>query len=189
MLAPLNTTTPSEWVTGIQAWDTFTERHPELGLNKGKWAFHNFLRPYRQALVQADAIRLVRNRFWLAHQDRFYETAFDCATGRAREAAIVKAPLLAQSLKNPALSEQPQKTQPVMCQGLTALELFRLKQALPQECLEQVLEQNARLLAANDAVVEAWPSWVWNAEHMNEADLRRMESARLALLEARNGQL
>lgn len=54
-------TPPTEWQTGVHVWDTFTDLHPELGLNKGKWAFHNFLRPYRQALVQADAIRLVRS--------------------------------------------------------------------------------------------------------------------------------
>jgi hypothetical protein len=189
MLAPQYTTKPSEWVNGIQAWDAFTDRHPELGLNKGKWPFHNFLRPYRQALVEADAIRLVRNRFWLAHQDRFFETAFECATGRFHEAVIVQAPALAHALKNPALIEQPQKAKTVMCQGLTAQEFFRLKQALPLECLEQVLEQNARLQAAHDAVVEAWPSWVWNAEAMSETDLQRMDKARLALLEACNGQL
>ncbi len=189
MLVQQAPATGSEWQTGIQVWDTFTECHPELALNKGKWAFHNFLRPYRQALVKADAIRLVRNRFWLAHQDRFYETAFDCATGRCSKDEIVKAPVLAQFFKNPALSEQPQKVKTVMCQGLTAKEFFRLKQALPLEFLEQVLEQNARLQAANDAVVDAWPSWVWNAEAMSETDLQLMDKARLALLEACNGQL
>ena len=43
-----------------------------------------------------------------------------------------------QFMQNAALSEQPQKAQPVMCRGLTALELFRLKQ-------EQMLEQNIYL--------------------------------------------
>lgn len=188
MLQPQNSTPSTEWRTGVQVWDTFTERHPELGLNKGKWAFHNFLRPYRQALVQADAIRMVRNRFWLAHQDRFYETAFDCATGSFHETAIVKAVGLAQSLKNPALSVYPQKAKPVMCRGLTAHEMFHLKQELPLECMEQVLEQNARLLKANNAVAEAWPSWVWNAESMVEADLQRMEQARMAMVEVNYGQ-
>lgn len=189
MLVQQTTATGSEWQTGVVVWDAFTDRHPELGLKKGKWPFHNFLRPYRQALLGTDAIRLVRNRFWLAHQDRFFETAFECATGRFQGTVIVQAPALAVILKNPALSEQPQKANTVMCQGLTAQELFRLKRALPLECLEQVLEQNARLQAAHDAVVEAWPSWVWNAEAMSESDLQRMDKARLALLEACNGQL
>ena len=189
MLQPQNITPPSEWRTGVQVWDTFTELHPELGLNKGKWAFHNFLRPYRQALVQADAIRMVRNRFWLAHQDRFYETAFDCATGRLHEAGATQPLALAHVLKNPALAPQPQKARPLMYQGLTLPEYFKLHHQLPPDSVEQLLEQNRLLLAANDAVIEAWPSWVWNSETMNAADLQRMEQARLALVEVNHGQL
>ena len=189
MLSSQTTTNSPEWQTGVHVWDTFTDLHPELGLNKGKWAFHNFLRPYRQALVQADAIRLVRNRFWLAHQDRFYESAFECATGRSPNTMKVRAPATAKGLKNPAVGVSPKKVHPIMCQGLTAHEFFRLHRQLPTACLEQVLDQNAGLMAANDAVVEAWPGVIWNAGNMTEADLDRLELARLALVEVNHGNL
>ncbi len=70
----------NEWDTGHQVWAEFVERHPELGYRPGKWAFHNFLRYYRQALVDADAIRLAKRKFWVAHRARFLRAAFDLAT-------------------------------------------------------------------------------------------------------------
>lgn len=72
----------SNWKSGPQAWDEFIRNHPELGLSPGKWTFHNFLRLHRQRLLDADAIRMAQNRFWIAHVVRFCEAAFDCATGR-----------------------------------------------------------------------------------------------------------
>ena len=70
-----------EWLPGPTAWDHFVARHPELGYRPGKWAFHNFLRYFRQTLIDRDAIRLARRRFWVAHRARFFEVGFDCATG------------------------------------------------------------------------------------------------------------
>ena len=71
----------NDWILGEHAWDRLTETHPELGYKSGLWPFHNFLRLYRAVLVDADAIRKVRNRHWIAHVDRFLAVAFDCATG------------------------------------------------------------------------------------------------------------
>jgi len=71
----------SEWLTGTQAWDQFVASHPELGLKSGSWAFHNFLRIHRQALIDTDAIRKARKRFWIANPKRFFPLAFDFLTG------------------------------------------------------------------------------------------------------------
>ena len=73
--------TSSEWKTGPVAWAAFIQQHPELGYRPGKWQFHNFLRLHRQALVDADAIRMAKRRFWIAHVERFCNLAFECATG------------------------------------------------------------------------------------------------------------
>ena len=73
---------PNHWVTGPQAWTTFCELHPELAYTPSPWAFHNFLRYFKQPLLDADAIRLAKARHWIAHVDRFEQTAFACATGR-----------------------------------------------------------------------------------------------------------
>lgn len=77
----------SQWLTGPQAWGEFVSRHPELGLKPGRWTFHNFLRLHRQALVDADAIRLAQSRHWVAHVDRLCAAAFECATGKATRVA------------------------------------------------------------------------------------------------------
>jgi hypothetical protein len=69
-----------EWLTGPSAWDGFVKYHPELGFPKGRWGFHNFLRNHKEKLCKADAIRLARNKFWIAHQSRFNEQAFALAT-------------------------------------------------------------------------------------------------------------
>lgn len=85
--------------------------------------------------------------------------------------------------------EQPLPVAPILYRGLTAAEHLCLHQQVPEEMLEQVLEQNARLLAAYNAVADAWPSWVWNADVISQIDKQRMELARLALLEVRNVDL
>lgn len=72
---------PTEWKVGPDAWAAFIEQHPELGYRPGRWQFHNFLRFHRGSLVAGDAIRLAKNRFWIAHKERFPIVAFDCATG------------------------------------------------------------------------------------------------------------
>lgn len=71
----------SEWRTGPQAWEAFTQQHPELGYRPGRWPFHNFLRIFKGPLLAADAIRIARGRHWVAHGERFARVAFDCATG------------------------------------------------------------------------------------------------------------
>jgi hypothetical protein len=73
----------SEWLAGTQAWNTFVDHHPELGLKPGKWGWHNFLRRHRRTLLGADVIRRVRNRFWIAHPQRLIPLAFDCVTGHS----------------------------------------------------------------------------------------------------------
>lgn len=70
------------WTTGLAAWSEFVKRHPELGYRAGKWPFHNFLRYFRPALEKADAIRLAKRRFWIAHRIRFNDVAFACASGQ-----------------------------------------------------------------------------------------------------------
>jgi hypothetical protein len=71
----------SSWVVGPEAWAVFVKRHPELGYRPGRWQFHNFLRLHKASLLQQDAIRLARRRFWIGHLERFAATAFECATG------------------------------------------------------------------------------------------------------------
>lgn len=73
----------NDWQTGLNAWAAFVKQHPELGYRPGKWGFHNFLRHFRDELVQADAIRLAKRRFWVAHAQRFECVGFACATGHA----------------------------------------------------------------------------------------------------------
>jgi hypothetical protein len=70
------------WVTAAQAWEAFVNEHPELGYRAGKWQFHNFLRLHKAALLESDAIRLAKNKFWIAHLPRFIEVAFDSCTGK-----------------------------------------------------------------------------------------------------------
>ncbi|WP_284617457.1 hypothetical protein [Aquabacterium humicola] len=71
----------TEWTTGLEAWAEFVANHPELGYRRDHWAFHNFLRHFKQALIDHDAIRFAKRRFWVAHRDRFTSVAFACATG------------------------------------------------------------------------------------------------------------
>ena len=70
----------SDWDTAHHVWDAFVARHPELRYPRGRWAFHNFARNFRQRLIDADVIRLARNRFWVADRVRFPAVAFDLAT-------------------------------------------------------------------------------------------------------------
>jgi hypothetical protein len=71
----------ADWLPGPDAWKLFVHKHPELGYKPGRMNFHNFLRYYRDRLIEADAIRRAKNKFWIAHGERFCEVAFDCATG------------------------------------------------------------------------------------------------------------
>ena len=73
--------TDHQWMTGHQAWKQFTDQHPELGYRDGRQQFHNFLRANRDALVARDALRRAKNKFWIAHTQRFREAAFELATG------------------------------------------------------------------------------------------------------------
>ena len=69
------------WLPGPEAWIGFVRCHPELGYPESRWGFHNFIRHHRQALRDCDAIRMARNRHWIAHKERFTKYAFDLATG------------------------------------------------------------------------------------------------------------
>ncbi len=83
--------TKTEWLTGPQAWAEFVATHPELGYKPGRMNFHNFLRNAKPHLVAADAIRLAKRKFWIAHQSRFPETAFEistCAVTQTSAAAL-----------------------------------------------------------------------------------------------------
>lgn len=71
-----------DWATGTRAWNDFVEKNPILGFRPGRWGFHNFLRLHRRALIESDAIRRARNRFWIVHRDRFCAVAFELATGK-----------------------------------------------------------------------------------------------------------
>ena len=73
--------TQTEWTTGPDAWRSFVERHPELGYKSGRMNFHNFLRMHRSALRARDAIRMAKNKFWIAQEEKFCLVAFECATG------------------------------------------------------------------------------------------------------------
>lgn len=75
----------TDWTTGYEAWQKFTERHPELGYKPGRMNFHNFLRFHRNVLVGVDALRIAKRKFWIAHVERFCAAAFDCATSLPRK--------------------------------------------------------------------------------------------------------
>lgn len=72
-----------EWTTANEAWRSFVREHPELGYRDGRWPFYNFLRLHKQHLVDADAIRWAKNRFWIANVSRFSSACFDAVTNSA----------------------------------------------------------------------------------------------------------
>lgn len=183
MLVQQTPHTETEWRTGVQVWDAFTDRHPELGFNKGKWAFHNFLRPYRQALVQADAIRLVRNRFWLAHQDRFYETAFDCATGKFNSTELNTPAGVPGTVTVAHFSQAHIDTpQPIVVQGLLPDEHLQRFGQIKADMAEPLLVQYAQLLTVARAASQALPGCLWQADAMNPVDRQRLQSLQMALM-------
>lgn len=187
MLVQQHIAPTSEWQTGIQVWNIFAERRPELGLRPGKWAFHNFLRVHRQPLRRADAIRLVRNRFWLAHVERFCAVAFECATGQLGEGdalcSLPVRPVLPGSA-GPAF-DKPRR---IVHQGLSPYECLRVHGQLPGPLLEQVLEQNARLLLAVDAFIDAWPELAAATPAANDPDYEPVLRIRAALQGHSEGQ-
>lgn len=77
--------TIEKWVTGPEAWKKFVQEHPELGYRSGRMNFHNFLRMNRNILCAHDAIRLAKNKFWIAQEEKFCLVAFECATGIFRK--------------------------------------------------------------------------------------------------------
>lgn len=70
----------SKWVVATAAWEDFVKFHPELGYSDRKWAFHNFMRHAKDKLIYCDAIRLAKNRYWIAHREKFISAAFDIST-------------------------------------------------------------------------------------------------------------
>lgn len=53
----------SEWAVAADVWHEFCQVHQELGLKSGRMQFHNFLRRYREPLLQADAMDYIRREF------------------------------------------------------------------------------------------------------------------------------
>lgn len=184
MLVQQHIATPSEWQTGIQVWNIFTERRPELGLRPGKWAFHNFLRAHRQALKGADAIRLVRNRFWLAHVERFCAVAFECATGHFSPGM---SPAGLPVVETPVHAE-PLKPQLIQCNGRSLDGYWREHGQLPPHVVGQLIEQNTRLLSAVDAVIEAWPAWMTGQYAANDVSMDPLKRVSQALQQIHRGQ-
>ena len=70
----------SDWIVGPTAWAIFVNKHPELGYKPGRMNFHNFLRHAKDELVNMDAIRMAKHKFWIAHEVRFPLGAFEIAT-------------------------------------------------------------------------------------------------------------
>ena len=70
----------SDWIVGPTAWEIFVNKHPELGYKPGRMNFHNFLRHAKKELVNMDAIRMAKHKFWIAHEERFPLGAFEIAT-------------------------------------------------------------------------------------------------------------
>lgn len=95
----------AEWNTGVVIWGDMAKECPFLGLRPGRWGFHNFLRNHRDALVKADAIRLAKNKFWIAHRERFIATAFELLTGKQPGEQVVQRRALGQSPGHIALSQ------------------------------------------------------------------------------------
>ncbi len=75
-------TSSSKWVVGLEVWARFVSKHAELGYRPGYMNFHNFLRHARSELLRQDAIRRAKNRYWIAHVEKFPEVAFAIATGQ-----------------------------------------------------------------------------------------------------------
>jgi len=75
-------TQPGEWLTGHEAWASFAQAHPELGLGPGKWAFYNAMRRHRQSLLDGDALRIANGKHFIAHRERFPRQMFDLLTTR-----------------------------------------------------------------------------------------------------------
>ena len=71
----------NNWKTGPDVWAEFVKQHPERGYKPGRMCFHNFLRLNRETLKRQDAIRLAKNKFWIAHVQRFNQAAFAISTG------------------------------------------------------------------------------------------------------------
>ncbi len=78
----------ADWGVGSQIWDEFTAEYQLFKLRQGHWAFHNFLRNYKKPLVEVDAIRLAKRKYWIAHRQRFKDASFALLTGKHPNQAI-----------------------------------------------------------------------------------------------------
>lgn len=70
-----------EWITAAQAWRRFAAEHPELGYRDDKWQLYNFLRVHKNTLIENDAIRWARGRYWIAEYGRFSRACFEAVAG------------------------------------------------------------------------------------------------------------
>ena len=71
-----------EWASLESVWHDFVSANPVLDMRPDPWALTNFLRSTREKLVDADAIRKAKGRFWIAHVERFPAVAFALITGK-----------------------------------------------------------------------------------------------------------
>jgi hypothetical protein len=66
-----------EWITFDEAYESFVESHPKLGLGTGTWATVNLRRNYGERLLQSGTVIQLANRRWLAHRERFAPALFE----------------------------------------------------------------------------------------------------------------
>ena len=69
-----------DWGLADEVYEEFCIAHPELFMQQGKWAFHNFLRYARDQLMASDAIRKVKGKHWIANRKTFNQVAFEVVT-------------------------------------------------------------------------------------------------------------
>jgi hypothetical protein len=188
MLDQQSSTLQPQWQKADQVWELFTQLHPELGLRSSRWAFHNFLRPHRDKLVDADALRLARNRFWVANVDRFCAAAFECATGKQpAPAPVSNAPHL--TTLRPELPSAFVAAHRVRVHGLTADEYLRLHNNLPPRAIEELLDLNERLLELADAAREFLPALEWYPDSIPSGDMERLARLQRALVRVDHGHV
>lgn len=188
MLDQQSSTPSSQWDRATRTWVLFTERHPELGYSPEFWSMHNFFRRNGESLVNADAIRRAKNRYWIAHTERFIECAFACATGKQpAPAPVSKIPPV--TFPKPELPSAFVAARRVRCHGLTADEYFRLHGTLPAESIEEQLDLTERLLELADAAREFLPAVEWHSDTIAAADLARLARLQRALVRVDHGVL
>jgi hypothetical protein len=132
------------------------------------------------------ALRLARNRQWIAHVDRFCDAAFECATGKQPAPAPVSTTPTV-TFPKPELPSAFVAARRVRCHGLTADEHFRLHNNLPPEAIEELLDLNDQLLGLVDAVRDFLPALEWFPDTIPSADMERLARVKRALARVDHG--